>query len=103
MVTGGNEWLQVDTGDSKEEVMILRYTQTDRHFIIIYMSIIINNNIIIIIGSLPPRCSKFLDPSQVLTVIVVLIVIAFKIIIKQYLQLDYWDEAGARDLSVARW
>ena len=60
-----------------------------------HMSIIINNNIIIIIGSLPPRCSTLLDPSLVLTVIVVLIVIAFKIIIKQYLQLDYWDEAGA--------
>ena len=26
------------TGDSQEEVLIFRYTQTDRHFIIIYIS-----------------------------------------------------------------
>ena len=91
MVTGGKGWL---SGYRRLQGRSDDFS-TDRHFIIIYMSIIINNNIIIIIGSLPPRCSTLLDPSQVLTVIVVLIVIAFKIIIKQYLQLDYRDEAGA--------
>ena len=35
---GGYRWLQVVTGDSKEEVFIFRDRQTDRHFIIIYIS-----------------------------------------------------------------
>ena len=30
--------VQVVTGDSQEEVMIFRYKQTNRHFIIIYIS-----------------------------------------------------------------
>ena len=37
MVTVGNEWLLVVvTGDSKVEVIIFRYSQTDGHFIMIY-------------------------------------------------------------------
>ena len=38
VVQGGYGWLQVVTGDSREEVIIFRDKQTDRHFIIIYIS-----------------------------------------------------------------
>ena len=37
------------TGDSQEEVMIFRDTQTDKHFIIIYISSVFNTIIIIVI------------------------------------------------------
>ena len=38
VVQGGCGWLQVVTGDSQEEVLIFRDRQTDKHFIIIYIS-----------------------------------------------------------------
>ena len=55
--------VQVVTGDSQEEVIIFRDTQTDRHFIIIYIS------------------SSLLSPSQVDTDTMVLIIEQFLLLI----------------------